>query len=426
MALYPDTVVDSDVLTVPGRRLRRLPSGYRPSGRLAVVVRLGCLAGTVLAGASLAALLTLHDAVGREIGVTAARNRLAGLTEAIVIVGAVTGIAWVAWLRRVYRNIRPLGARWLRLGPGWAVGAWFVPGVNLVAPKLMLDDVWRTSDMAAPHPIGIVWRVAEVPWWLHIWWGMVTVTGLGWLWAALADHDFAEPGPVIALAVVSGAALVALPLSALVVRMISHRQEARARYLELEQPEPRHRPWYDRVLVGGATAVAVAVAVVGLVTWPVPSAEAKSPGAGSEHQVFGVTVAVPFRFSVDVASEASAGSGTISAGNRDGTERLTIAWSPAVPPGDEALFAVLDAAVLSVGGDGETFHRGRPVALMVDDRPALLENFSYGSGTTLDYGAVLVAGCSASNRTITMLLEVETTRPVRNAITQAVVPSLHC
>ena len=420
-------MVDSEVLAVRGRKLQRLPSGYRPGSRWALVVRLGCLVGVVLAGASLAAFLALHDSLARDVGITAARSRIAALTDVIRIVGVITAVAWVAWLRRMYRNLRALGARWLRLGPGWAVGAWFVPGVNVVAPKMMLDDVWRTAELAAPHPIGIQWRQEVVPWWLHAWWVLAVGTGVAWVTAAIVDHGLEEQGPLVGLAAVAAVALVTLPATSAVVGRLTHRQEARARYLELEQPEPRHHPVRERLVLIAAVATAVVVAGFGLITWPVASADAKAPGPGVSVESHGVVVIVPFRFITTVTPNSDDDSGSIVAANAADDEQIEVGWSTGTPTGDEALFALVDSVIVGLSGsEDDIFYRGRPVALTVEGVPALLENFSISVGSNMVYGAALATSCTASDRTMVLLVVVDSTRPARNAVTQAVIPGLHC
>jgi hypothetical protein len=57
-----------------------------------------------------------------------------------------TGIVFIAWFRRAYRNLDGLGAS-RRFGAGWSVGAWFVPFLNLVRPKQIADEIWAASDL---------------------------------------------------------------------------------------------------------------------------------------------------------------------------------------------------------------------------------------------------------------------------------------
>jgi hypothetical protein len=253
------------------------------------------------------------------------------------------------------------------------------------------------------------------------------VTGVAWGFAVFADHGLREPGPLVGLAVVAGLAMVTLPLTAAVVGVLTHRQEARARYLELEQPEPRHRPLVERFVLGTAVATAAVVALVGLVVWPVADADAKAPGAGSSWEAYGVDLVVPFRFAVTTTEGSGDAFGSMVAVNSDGRERIELGWVSGMTSGDEALFGLVDAAIAGLReGEEDIFYRGRPVPLTVAGLPALLENFSIGVGSNMIYGAVLAAPCAASDRTMIMAVVVDSTRPARNAMTQAVIPGLHC
>lgn len=80
-------------------------------------------------------------------------DRLGGVDLAPVLVGLVqtglflaAGVLFVIWFYRAYENLRPLAAPEPRRDSGWTLGAWFVPILNLVLPKLMLNEIWRGSD----------------------------------------------------------------------------------------------------------------------------------------------------------------------------------------------------------------------------------------------------------------------------------------
>ena len=62
----------------------------------------------------------------------------------------LVAVLFLAWFRRVYRNLEALGARGLRFKTGWAFWGWFVPLLGLLRPKQLLDDVWRASDPDLP------------------------------------------------------------------------------------------------------------------------------------------------------------------------------------------------------------------------------------------------------------------------------------
>src|SRR5438093_12382214 len=53
---------------------------------------------------------------------------------------------FLTWLQRAYRNLPALHATELRYTPGWAVGSWFIPLVNLFAPHQVVSELWKASD----------------------------------------------------------------------------------------------------------------------------------------------------------------------------------------------------------------------------------------------------------------------------------------
>lgn len=80
-------------------------------------------------------------------------------------------VPFIVWLRRLYRNLGPLGTRTLRFKPGWAVGGWFVPFLNLARPKSIVNDVWRASDPELPPEMIEPPEGARVPSFVNWWWG---------------------------------------------------------------------------------------------------------------------------------------------------------------------------------------------------------------------------------------------------------------
>ncbi len=81
----------------------------------------------------------------------------------------IAGICFIAWFRRAYSNLRLLGATTMRYAPGWAIGAWFVPILNLWRPKQIVNDIWRGSDPSHPGQQPL-WR-EPVSLLLWFWWG---------------------------------------------------------------------------------------------------------------------------------------------------------------------------------------------------------------------------------------------------------------
>ena len=124
------------------------PAEYRSLHAYATVARiaLGLVALTSIVSAVFNAdqreLLSGPVSTGE---LQAAEDRQAVLTLAFFLAVLIAAIFFIAWLRRAYANLRALGVESLRFGTGWAVGAWFVPILNLFRPVQIVNDVWRGS-----------------------------------------------------------------------------------------------------------------------------------------------------------------------------------------------------------------------------------------------------------------------------------------
>ncbi|MDQ3577770.1 MAG: DUF4328 domain-containing protein, partial [Actinomycetota bacterium] len=97
----------------------------------------------------------------RQVSVTLSWAWLGGL--------ALSGIAFLAWLWRARINSARLCDAPQRLRIRWSLGSWFVPGLNLWWPQMVVSDVWRASrpdvagrgaDLRAVRPSRLV-----TAWW---------------------------------------------------------------------------------------------------------------------------------------------------------------------------------------------------------------------------------------------------------------------
>lgn len=92
-------------------------------------------------------------------------NRLAIIEQLLYL---ATTVAFLMWVHRAYLNLARAGAPGLRFTPGWAVGYWFVPVLNIVRSKQILDDLWRATtpredaDSKDKGPLTIFWLCALV------------------------------------------------------------------------------------------------------------------------------------------------------------------------------------------------------------------------------------------------------------------------
>lgn len=60
------------------------------------------------------------------------RQQLIGVLRFLLALG--TAVAFLMWFHRTHKNLPGLGGRELKYTPGWAVGGFFVPFLNLVRP----------------------------------------------------------------------------------------------------------------------------------------------------------------------------------------------------------------------------------------------------------------------------------------------------
>lgn len=85
------------------------------------------------------------------------------------------GIAFVAWFRRAFGNAHALGLR-SNYGPGWAIGGWFLPIVNLFRPVQLASEMWGQAGRERVGSAAIL-----VPWWCcYVVSGLLMRVAMGW------------------------------------------------------------------------------------------------------------------------------------------------------------------------------------------------------------------------------------------------------
>jgi len=160
------------------------------------------------------------DAVDRHMSTV-------GMIQLVLLV--VSAVAFLLWLSRAYRNSIAMGIRNPRYGTRWAIGCWFVPFVNLVVPKKVMNDTYRGSDpeMAYGDPSFASRPVDPL---LHWWWGIWLLSGFAARYAGGSSFDanLRDYGNQAKAYVFSDVLnLVAAVLAILVVKKITDRAELR-------------------------------------------------------------------------------------------------------------------------------------------------------------------------------------------------------
>ena len=102
----------------------------------------------------------------------------AGLVEAGLLIAqfallVAAAIATLRWIYRANANAHALGAADMMVSPGWAVGWFFVPLMNLAMPFIAVREMWKAS--ANPKD----WQLEPASAMILVWW-------LSWLASGIA------------------------------------------------------------------------------------------------------------------------------------------------------------------------------------------------------------------------------------------------
>jgi hypothetical protein len=177
--------------------------------------------------------------VDGEISRTDAENALAGFGGLVFVWSATflaAGIVFIIWMWRLAKNNEALG-RPGTLGPGWAIGAWFIPVANLVIPIIHLQQLWQGSEptLGRDDP---GWRNQPRSGLLWAWWACFAGSNVAY-WAAnvvnnsnqqevdrLADAVDDLRTAVTLLTVAHVLMIGAAVLGVLVVSRLTERQQA--------------------------------------------------------------------------------------------------------------------------------------------------------------------------------------------------------
>lgn len=184
------------------------------------------------------------------------------LAVLIFLVTVPTVVAFLAWLQRAYLNLPALGIEQLRFSPGWVLAAWFVPVLQLVWPKMIVDATWRGSDPDGPDVVVVPEERGPVPLSVHLWWACLLATVACWALAAyLVSGSIVSPTRErlgYAFEIISSAAAVAAAvLGYALVGDIADRQRRRAERLAIDPRTGRRpvptvvQPWVDQPRVPG-------------------------------------------------------------------------------------------------------------------------------------------------------------------------------
>jgi len=208
----------------------------------AIISVLSLIASGALAG-------SLRDAgdlgAPYEFGATVAEVVYVGVALLQVVSFVATAFVFLMWLHRAYRNLPALGATALDTTPGWAVGYFFIPFVNLFKPFQVVKEIWRESkpgDESREVFGGGEAARPDTPALVGWWWGFWIVANVsGRVSNQVGDRLGTIEGMLLAswVSIVSDALFViAAVLAILIVKRIDEMQEAKFRETLAQRPPP--------------------------------------------------------------------------------------------------------------------------------------------------------------------------------------------
>ena len=98
-----------------------------------------------------------------------------------------TAIAFLVWLYRAEANARALGAEDMMVSPGWSVGWFFVPLVQLVMPFIAVRELWKASATPRDWQVGPASPVIAL-WWA-CWIGTIVTGNIAFALSRMDDYD---------------------------------------------------------------------------------------------------------------------------------------------------------------------------------------------------------------------------------------------
>jgi hypothetical protein len=160
-----------------------LDQGVANEGTRANWVKILLVLGMLIDAAAILSGLAQQELLSRAasgVGITHAeavandaRHGMIGIFQFAAFLA--TAACWLVWLHRAYANLRLMGTERSDYTPGWAVGYWFIPILNLFRPYQITKEVWlRSAGRNAVESIKGLPPAAILSWW----WGVYLISNL--------------------------------------------------------------------------------------------------------------------------------------------------------------------------------------------------------------------------------------------------------
>ncbi len=128
--------------------------GFKPIRWASTAVTVGLSCSVVLAAFSIVVMLIWDWSSlfggGEAAGIptaTAGQIRVSVLVQWLEFsVGALTGLVFLIWFHRCYRNLASLHVEGTKYSTWWAVGGWLIPIWNFFRPYQVAREIWNASN----------------------------------------------------------------------------------------------------------------------------------------------------------------------------------------------------------------------------------------------------------------------------------------
>ena len=142
------------------------------------------------------------------------RQQLIGIIQFSIFI--ITSIVFLRWICFSNSNSRSLGASGMQFTPGWTIGYYFVPFLNLYKPYRAMKEIWKTSK----DPKN--WEMVKTPSFFPQWWTLWLISNiLGNISFRLSMKAEELNELFVSSSVTLASDLVDIPLTLIAIKMVS-------------------------------------------------------------------------------------------------------------------------------------------------------------------------------------------------------------
>jgi hypothetical protein len=162
-------------------------------------------------------------------------NRQAAIGAGQTVLYIAYLVVFLMWIYRADKNLRSLRAAGLSFTPGWAVGWFFVPFMNLFRPYQVVSEIWKASDPKVDTTDDTSWKAVATAPIVGCWWVLFLISTfvanitLRLAFGGMELSDLLQS--TYAYMVSDGIDVVYLLTTVFMVRWISQFQEAKAKLI---------------------------------------------------------------------------------------------------------------------------------------------------------------------------------------------------